>query len=414
MSTTVSNEDPITFTAEEMDEHMGVHRPGSQHPTPEWAGPDSYPRMFNISAGFVYGDVMVRAQEPAPVEYVTIRIPDRLTELQVTVAEWNVLWETAQFRRRVFDYDKLPRVIAKVADLGDNNVVFVPRTESRYYEYAPLYHLLPRGTVERFGLPLVRAGQWPYMIGHGPGTNVMPPDFGQRLSQAWASRIWRHLMPGSPESGFTKDDPIRLLAHNLDFWLPPVTAVMHDILRSFPAVAGDPVEPDPVKLQDGSVLEGAIRARTRVGSELWEGETDAGQVTEWTIEQADADGRLRGILDAVRSNRVEDDFSDRWTFAREDFERRLHRKRSKFKVVFVELTDTIPVQSPETDIVGQTVTADFMALLNERDREVVVLLNSGFTTLSEIADVMGYANHSPISKRLARIRRQAEQFFGAR
>lgn len=37
--------------------------------------------------------------------------------------------------------------------------------------------------------------------------------------------------------------------------------------------------------------------------------------------KADADGRLRGILDAVRSNRVEDYFSDRWSYAREDFER---------------------------------------------------------------------------------------------
>ena len=134
-------------------------------------------------------------------------------------------------------------------------------------------------------------------------------------------------------------------------------------------------------------------------------------MTEWTIELADADGRLRGILDAVRSNRVEDDFSDRWSFAREDFERKLYRKRSKIKTTFVELTDTIPVQGPETEIVGQTVTADFMALLDERNREIVVLLNSGHTSLTEIADILGYANHSPISKRLNRIRRQAEQFF---
>jgi len=39
------------------------------------------------------------------------------------------------------------------------NVAFVPRTASRYYEYAPLFHLLPRSTVERHGLPLLRGGQ---------------------------------------------------------------------------------------------------------------------------------------------------------------------------------------------------------------------------------------------------------------
>lgn len=34
----------------------------------------------------------------------------------------------------------------------------------------------------------------------------------------------------------------------------------------------------------------------------------------------------------------------------EDFERKLYRKRARIKVRFVELTDTIPVQGPETVI----------------------------------------------------------------
>ncbi len=100
-----------------------------------------------------------------------------------------------------------------------------------------------------------------------------------------------------------------------------------------------------------------------------------------------------------------------WSFEREDFERKLHRKRNKIQVRFVELTDNIPVQGPETEVLGTLVTSDFMALLNERDREVVVLLSSGFTKLTEIAEVLGYANHSAVSKRLTRIRKQAQAFF---
>lgn len=59
-------------------------------------------------------------------------------------------------------------------------------------------------------------------------------------------------------------------------------------------------------------------------------------------------------------------------------------------------------------------TSDFLALLNERDREVVVLLSSGITKLTDVAQIMGYSNHSAVSKRLDRIRRQAEQFFDER
>jgi hypothetical protein len=54
----------------------------------------------------------------------------------------------------------------------------------------------------------------------------------------------------SPISGFTEDDPIRLLAHDLDFWLPPVTEVIQVILRGFPETDKG-VSTQPVRLEDG-------------------------------------------------------------------------------------------------------------------------------------------------------------------
>ena len=300
-----------------------------------------------------------------------------------------------------------------MAERGDVNVVLVPRTRSRYHEYAPLYHLLPKATLARYGLPLLRGGQWPFLTESAPIDRYLPEDFEARLARAWASAVWRHLMPASAMSGFTRDDPIRLLAHQLDFWLPPVTEVIQQELRELPLVDKGVVEQPPT-LEDGSVLTDALVGNPRTGADVWRGEAQAAQMVKWTVFEADADGRLRSILDAVRSNRVEDDFSERWTFAREDFERKLYRKRSKIKVRFVELTDAIPVQGPETEVVDRMVFGDFMALLNERDREVVVLLYSGMTNLTEIADTMGYRNHSAVSKRLSRIRREASQFFDER
>jgi hypothetical protein len=91
----------------------------------------------------------------------------------------------------------------------------------------------------------------------------------------------------------------------------------------------------------------------RAGGDLWCGEAEAAEVVQLAVEHADASGRLRGILEAVRSNRVEDDFSEHWPCAREDFERKLYRKRAKIKVRFVELTGTIPVQGPENRDRGQ-------------------------------------------------------------
>jgi hypothetical protein len=374
------------------------------------ATPEEFPCLKNVSAGFLFGGV-VRPLEPAPPEYVALAMPHTSDlELVGAVGQWNMLWESAQFRRRFFDLDDLPEPMAKIADLGDVNVTFVPRTRSRYFEYAPLLHLLPKRVLGTFGLPTLRSGQWPFLADYAGIDDFMPPDFGARLARAWASTVWPHLMSGSKMKAFSADDPIRLLAHNLDFWLPAVTATIQDRLRDFPEVDKGKT-PGPVTLVDGSVLAGAVAGNPRMGGPVWSGEDDAHDALVETVEAADQTGRLRGILDAVRSHRIEDDFSSHWSYAREDFERKLHGKRRKVTVKFVELTDTTPVQGPESEVLGNVVTNDFLALLDATNRQIVVLLNSGVTRKTEIADILGYANHSAVSKRLAQIRRAAEGYF---
>jgi hypothetical protein len=85
-------------------------------------------------------------------------------------------------------------------------------------------------------------------------------------------------------------------------------------------------------------------------------------------------------------------------------------KRRKAKVAFVGVPDTVPVQGPESEVLGRLVTNDFLALLDTHNRQSVVLLASGVTTATEIAGILGYANHSAVSKRLAQIRRAAEAY----
>jgi hypothetical protein len=49
--------------------------------------------------------------------------------------------------------------------------------------------------------------------------------------------------------------------------------------------------------------------------------------------------------------------------------------------------------------------------LNVKEKQIVVCLRSGITGLEEIAQIMGYANHSPISKKLTKIRSKLLQFL---
>jgi len=69
-----------------------------------------------------------------------------------------------------------------------------------------------------------------------------------------------------------------------------------------------------------------VTGNPRTGGPIWMGEDEAAEKVAETVEVADGTGRLRGILDAVRGHRVEDDFSVQWSNAREDFERKLCAK----------------------------------------------------------------------------------------
>ncbi|MET8798477.1 hypothetical protein ABZV91_18850 [Nocardia sp. NPDC004568] len=289
--------------------------------------------------------------------------------------------------------------------------MFIPRTEVRYHEYAPLYHLIPRAKLERFGIPSLKPGTWPPYRRDDTPPGFLPSDFSERLSRAWSSIIWRYIMPQTPLGGFSSTDSIKILSHSLDFWIPPATEVIEERLREFPLLFEGPFLDSPARFIDGSTLDGASFGSPRLSGPVWAGEVCASKVAAQIAEKANADGRLKGILDAIRSNRVEEDFSPHWSYAREDFERKLYRKRSRIKVRFVELTDSVIVQSPETEVVDQLVLGDFLSILNERERELVVLLYSGETRIGEISKIMGYKGHSTASRRLDKIRRKAQKFF---
>lgn len=68
-----------------------------------------YPRLWNVSAGMIYQRVL-RALGPSPPEYVTVSLPRwgrTDIDLDLAIAKWNMMWEAAQYRRRVFSDKQL-------------------------------------------------------------------------------------------------------------------------------------------------------------------------------------------------------------------------------------------------------------------------------------------------------------------
>jgi len=385
----------------------------------EETDPECFPHLGTISARFFFRFLPIPHGELRPPEYVYIKYPsggskDALRS-QILVSDWNCAWESADLNRHIHESRLYSRDLRWLKQAQGRNIRLVPRRDRwhLYDAYAPLYHLLPRKTLQIFGLPLLKRGLWPFTSSL-TRNRVIPLDFVDRLADAFSLHIWPLLSPGSPRSAFSRKEPLVTLSHNLDFWLPYIDLVAQRRARDLGRTV-----PEDKDIADLGRMNAAAQDDDRdfsiappaYGGTLWLGEDEALEATREMIAVADEHGRLAELIDAVRSNRVEDDFSSKWSCAREDFERKLYHKRLTIKPVFVELPDTIPVHGPQSELDEDRVWEDFLAFVDAKDRRVVVCLRSGQTKVADIASELGYANHSPVSKALSRIRQKAKAYF---
>lgn len=377
--------------------------------------PELFPQMFTLSAVFFY-QFIYTAKKQMPPEF--IYLPEQYSkkwtaELMVRVFEWNQFWEAGHLRHEIME--KTMREYFKGWETlsnrfkGQNTYLLSGDMEHRYEVFAPIYHLLPLRTLKKFGLPCFKAGHWPFKAFYRDiHMKMLPKHFETVLSQAFAQHIWPLIDTGSPLRAYSRSNSIRLLSHNLNFWLPYAYQVAENRLRQSERHDCDNKK-QLTKLEKArqKVPPEAELNRPLFGGDIWCGEADSWDATKEMVNLADKQGRLRDIIDTMRSHRIKDDFSAEWSHAKEDFERKIYRKRSKIRVTFVELEDTIPVHNTESEVHENILWQDFLGLLNEKEKHIVVCLRNGKTKLAEVAKELGYANHSPVSKALNRIRQTA-------
>jgi hypothetical protein len=356
------------------------------------------------------------AKVPADPEIVFVPTKAKHYKLLGALASWNFLWEAAQYRREAFDVTQyetaVPELASLLKDLPEANFYLLEDSETKYNAYAPLFHLLPKRLLDRHSLPALKRPIWPNNSARLWHDRILPSDFPERLGRAFAEHIWPHIDSGSGIKAFSPSDPLILLSHSLDFWLPSALQVIESRMRGFGRVEPEtPKQREILAQSQAEDDEEMFIERPRMGGPLWTGEDEAAEVTTEIVDVADRGGQLRGLIDAVRSNRVVDDFSSCWSFAREDFERKLYSKRSKVRISFVELKDTLAVHSSRSEFTDNLLWQDFSAVLDVRERHIVVCLRNGTTKLGDIATSLGYANHSPISKALKKIRKKAAEYL---
>jgi hypothetical protein len=379
--------------------------------------PTQFPALASLSPAFFLRRVLVYTGPKARLEFITVPMPeDRRQGMEIVahVGQWNWQWEAGPYR--AFDTDKLPPALTFLRDLEtldapDSDIVLVPCERDNIYElWAPLYHLLPRRTLEHFDLPLIGRGVWP-LRGVATWQEVLRPSQRESLEVAFAQHLWSHGLGRlkSPLIAFSKDDPLKLLSHDLPYWRSHMELLLREHHSYLDRVKHESDDPDPASVPTRHPH--MTYEMPRKGMEVWSGEVEAAEMTRDLIDIADERGRLRAVMDAIRSHRVEEDFSKRWSGEREDFERKLYRKRNKVKVSFVEFDDSIPYFDGEAELDGNVLYRGLMSVVDPKDRHVIVCLHNGITGVGDIAEKLGYANHSPVSKALARIRKKAAKWL---
>ena len=379
--------------------------------------PTVYPRMGNLSARHFFRFVPCPLKKKRP-EFIYIPLDfeketrDATLKKQLFITDWNLLWEAGHLRPDFFN-EKIPAGLSWVEKYRNKNIYLLPDTGMpRYEAYVPLFHLLPQAILRQFNLPLFKAALWPPAMHHHLREPFIKSNFEDQLSKAFSCYIWPLLNSSSKRRAFSKDDPLVTLSHNLDYWLPFIYAVAEKRLKAFSRTELESTKDakDLEKLR--KQYPKYIRANTPLcGGTLWEGEEEAREVASEMVDIADRNGKLRAIIDAIKSNRVEDDFSSLWSYEKEDFERKLYSKRSKVKVSFVELDDTVPVHGRWSELHDNLLWEDFISILDPKERRVVICLRNGITKLAEIGKLLGYANHSPVSKALKQVRKKAAKYL---
>ena len=129
--------------------------------------------------------------------------------------------------------------------------------------------------------------------------------------------------------------------------------------------------------------------------------------------------KMREVWDVVKNHRDHRDYSNRMSHAKMDFHRQYYHTRAKTKVEpiigeYGEDGEEEVIHAPYTpneyaEVETRIWFDRFLQLLNDKDRQIVKLLEEGYTQ-EEIGKILGYSNHSGVAKRIKYIRAIFEDF----
>jgi hypothetical protein len=338
----------------------------------------------------------------------------RQRELSYAIHEWNQS-SPAALTRPGEALDILRRELRCLDAIKTPNVIFVPR---RRPDGLTALHVMLASVLPDTALKAAGIERTPSILNLSTvACHDLPANFSVVASRAFSAYIWRKFAPRARfnKSFFSASSPLRLLADDTSFWMHRLYRIALDRWDYFEEV-DDANEPNWKPLSELATLlrsslpetlhdKVSVRRPLR-GGDVWDVDdpVDRENVIEEAITGVGVMESLEPVIELLLRHRAHEDFSGRYSWVKEDFERSFYSKRSKLKVEIIETIDDAPVwNAAEPDGYERVLFRDVLAALNVRERTLLLALRMG-KTATDIAQGQGLTGHAAISRRIKKLK----------
>ena len=277
-----------------------------------------------------------------------------------------------------------------------------PPTPFRNAEYILFYYFIPKSILSRCGAELNAIPRNPQELFHNRAAcEFVESDlFRLLIIDATAFMVWPYMGFGEYMEIYSGYDPAWRFAHCPDYWIQELTN--EGILASA-----------------GELFKGCHSALDYVPE--WQIDI----YLRYTVPNVMKKHRMDEIIQVAREYPCFEDFDFRKSNQKTDFIRKWYHTRTRHPMISLEefqeayadahggqeYEEPDPSQNVEETAVAQALVDQFKATLSEKDMQILELRMSG-DTLEEIAEKLGYKNHSGVLKRIRKIGQAYEAYTG--
>ncbi len=269
-------------------------------------------------------------------------------------------------------------------------------------EYLPLYYFIPASILSKCGKLANSLPRNPSILFRDwTAISIVESDFFLNLiMDATAYTVWPYMGMGEYMEIYSGYEPSYVFAHSAAIWA-----------KAFMDIKLIP-----------TANEMFLTRRKTVG---FMEEEFLKEVLSILVPQIMAKYKMDQVLAVVNEYRCFEDFDFRDSNRKTDFYRKWYHTRTQHPQISLEgfqedyaqqhngeqwdIPD--PSQNVEESVTSELLVEEFKATLSEKDMQILQMRLEGHT-LEEIAQALGYKNHSGVQKRIRKIGQAYERFVG--